>query len=215
VLSVTASGRRGGRLAFANRGRRSVDLAAPGERILSTARGSDYELRSGTSMAAPYVSAALALLTAARRDLTQAQLRDVLLATATRQPRLFGLLGAGELDVDGAMHAILPGARWRTPAPVSPAAALSRPRLHVHVARAIRSGRTATVRWSASAADEVVRWRIALDGRRVATRDAGLPHVLRMRLARPGRHRLTIAGLDAAGARVVASARTVRVLRAP
>jgi subtilisin family serine protease len=214
VLSVTASGRRGALLSFANRGRRSVDLAAPGERILSTAWGSDYELRSGTSMAAPYVSAALALLTAARPDLTQAQLRDVLLATAPRQPRLLGLLGAGELDVDAAMHAILPGARWRTAPPVSAAAAVSRPRLRVRVATAIRSGSRATVRWSASAADNVARWTIALDGRRVATRGAGLPRVLRMRLGRPGSHRLTIVGRDAAGARVVAAARTVRVLRA-
>jgi hypothetical protein len=111
------------------------------------------------------------------------------------------------------MHAILPGARWR-PAPVSAAPAGSRPRLHVRVATVIRSGSTATVRWSARAAGRVARWTIELDGRRVATRGAGRPHVVRMRLARPGRHRVTIAGLDAGGARVVASARTVRVLRA-
>ncbi|MDX6720885.1 MAG: hypothetical protein QOJ63_3139 [Solirubrobacteraceae bacterium] len=209
VLSVTASGRRGGLLHFSNRGSGSVDLAAPGEQILSTARGSGFEERSGTSMAAPHVSAALALLSAARPDLTQAQLRDVLRARAPRPRLLLGLLGSGELDVAAAMHAILPGSMWRGPR-VAPAP----PRLRLRFASAIRAGREATVRWSATGAPSVTRWSVYLDLRRVATRAGRDETVVRMRVDRPGPHRWKVVGFDEAGARVASAARRFQVLRA-
>ncbi|MEB3284725.1 MAG: S8 family serine peptidase [Candidatus Sericytochromatia bacterium] len=62
-----------------------VDLAAPGESILSTfptARGTGYRLMRGTSMAAPHVTAAAALLRSDNPALTQAQVADVLYSTA-------------------------------------------------------------------------------------------------------------------------------------
>jgi subtilisin family serine protease len=210
VLSVTASGRRAGLARFANSGSASVDLAAPGEHILSTARGSGFEVRDGTSMAAPHVSAALALLSAARPDLAQAQLRDVLRATAPRPRPLLGLLGSGELDVGAAMHAILPGAMWRRTRVV----ALPAPRLRLRVASAVRAGREATVRWSATGVRGVTRWSVYLDVRRVASRAGRGEAVLRMRIDRPGPHRWTVVGFDAAGARVISAARPFRVLRA-
>jgi subtilisin family serine protease len=212
VLSVTASGRRGGLLLFANRGTGNVDLAAPGEQILSTARGSGFEERNGTSMAAPHVSGALALLAAARPDLSQAQLRDVLRATAPRPRLLLGLLGSGELDVGSAMHAVLPGAMWRKGRGGAPPSV--RLRLRLRVAAAVRAGRQATVRWSATGARSVARWSVYLDMRRVATRASRGEGVARMRVDRPGRHRWTVVGLDAGGARVVSAARPFRVLRA-
>ncbi|MEY2513173.1 MAG: hypothetical protein QOJ89_531 [bacterium] len=210
VLSVTAANRDGSLLAFANRGLHSIDLAAPGERILSTARGSGYELRSGTSMAAPYVCGALALLTAARPDLGAARLRDVLRATASRPPGLLGLLADGEVDVAAAMHAILPGALWRAAPPSDPEAPA--PRLRLRGEKTLRAGRTATVRWSP--ASGVARWTIELDGRRVATRRANDPRVLHKRMRTPGRHRWRVLGRDAAGARIATATRSFRVLRA-
>jgi len=108
------------------------------------------------------------------------------------------------------MHAILPGALWRA---TPPADRSQRPRVRVRVAKQVRAGATATVRWTATGASSVARWTIELDGRRVATRGSRRERVLRMRLTSPGHHRLRVAGLDAAGARVVASAQTVRVLR--
>ncbi len=110
VLTVTAGDRRGALLALGNRGARSVDLAAPGESILSTTIGSRYERRHGTSMAAPLVAGSLALLAAARPDLGQPALRDALLQGAARRR----LAGAPRLDVAAAMHRVLPGARWRS-----------------------------------------------------------------------------------------------------
>ena len=47
---------------FSNFGPQTVMVAAPGESILSTARGGGYVTKSGTSMAAPVISGALSLL---------------------------------------------------------------------------------------------------------------------------------------------------------
>ncbi|MCW3011556.1 MAG: family serine peptidase, partial [Solirubrobacterales bacterium] len=69
VLAVAGEGQGGLLGAFSNFGARTVDLAAPGTSVLSTRLGGGHELRTGTSMAAPLVTATLALLHGARRDL--------------------------------------------------------------------------------------------------------------------------------------------------
>ena len=68
LVAVTSSDQRGVLAPSASFGRSTVDLAAPGEEILSTARGGGYELRSGSSMAAAQVSGAAVLLASARPD---------------------------------------------------------------------------------------------------------------------------------------------------
>jgi subtilisin family serine protease len=111
VLAV-AGGTSAGLLAsFSNFGARTVDLAAPAEEILSTARGGGYETRSGTSMAAPWAAATLALLHGARADLSGAQLVATLRASARRSGGLSGLLQAGQLDPVAAIRAVLPADR--------------------------------------------------------------------------------------------------------
>ena len=57
-----------------NYGATSVDLAAPGTYILSTIPGDSYAYMSGTSMAAPMVTGAAALIYSARTDL---RLQDI------------------------------------------------------------------------------------------------------------------------------------------
>ena len=208
VLSATASEREGGLWWSANRGLRSVDIAAPGTGILSTARGSHYEVRDGTSMAAPFVAGSLALLSAARPDLPQSALRAALLKSAPRPGLLAGLLGSGRLDVASALHRVLPGALWRKDAIASAADA----RVRVRTAARVRAGRAATVRWTASGADEIVRWRVLLDDRRIRTLPAGSARVVRARMRSAGTHRWKIVGVDASGTRVVSAARSFRVL---
>ncbi len=214
VLSVTASDESGGLPSFSNLGLNSVDLAAPGDSILSTARGGGYEDRSGTSMSAPFVAGALALLQAARPDMSQASLRGALLATAPRPGLLAGVLGGaggGELNVGDAMHAILPGGMWTASAAATRAAPVS---VSLRIGGKVRAGRRATVRWSGKGTGAVSRWRILLDGRRVATRSVHAGNVLRRKVSKAGTHRWKVVGYDAGGKRVVIGARKFRVLRA-
>lgn len=210
VVSVTAADGSGALADFANRGLSSVDLAAPGDAILSTARGSRYEHRSGTSMAAPYVAGALALLSAARPDLSQAALRDALVSSATRRSVLAGLLGGGGLDVGAAMHAVLPGDMWRTSATGSQAAP---PKLRLRARGRVAAGSRATLRWSATRAGGVRRWQVLLDGRRVASRGAGAAGLVDKRISRTGRHRWKVVGYGRGGERLVAATRGFRVVK--
>ncbi|MBX3033240.1 MAG: S8 family serine peptidase [Bdellovibrionaceae bacterium] len=62
ILSVTAIDPLKRVLASSNYGARSVDLAAPGENILSTLPGGAYGVMTGTSQATAFVSGAAALL---------------------------------------------------------------------------------------------------------------------------------------------------------
>jgi|GEM_PF-440098 len=61
VLTVGATGRNGDLLYFSNTGD-SIDVCAPGEKIVSAAPGGSIGTRSGTSMAAPLVASAAAML---------------------------------------------------------------------------------------------------------------------------------------------------------
>ncbi len=82
-----------------NYGLVSVDLAAPGSEILSTLEGSGYGNKSGTSMAAPHVTGAIALTWARFPDLTWRQVRDCVLSSVVYEPALDGKVAtAGRLD---------------------------------------------------------------------------------------------------------------------
>ena len=89
-LEVGASTWRRDRLAasFSNYGAGTVDLFAPGGDIYSTLPGGTFGRNSGTSMAAPVVSGVAALLMAYFPQLTAADVKRILLETATRYPGL-------------------------------------------------------------------------------------------------------------------------------
>jgi subtilisin family serine protease len=69
---------------FSNYGRGRVDIFAPGDDILSTLTDQTYGRLGGTSMAAPVVSGVAATLLSYFPELTAAQVREIILASATR-----------------------------------------------------------------------------------------------------------------------------------
>ena len=105
VLAVAAATDRDGLASFSNYGAGSVDLAAPGERILSTLPGDTYGLLSGTSMAAPFVSGAAALALSRFPALSLPALRLRLLAGADHPPLLERRVVAGRVNAAGTVEA--------------------------------------------------------------------------------------------------------------
>lgn len=95
IISVAAVDKTDALAKFSNYGAKSVNIAAPGQDILTTALGNDYQLRSGTSMAAPVVSGVAALALSARPDLSVDQLRHLLFEVVDKRPGLQGKVSTG------------------------------------------------------------------------------------------------------------------------
>jgi subtilisin family serine protease len=72
-----------------------VDVAAPGERILSAYPGGTLTIDDGTSMAAPIVSGVAALLLSHHAEASAAQVKRAILSSCTPVPELAGLVGCG------------------------------------------------------------------------------------------------------------------------
>ena len=82
ILAVAASNFTDDRAGFSNFGAIGVDVAAPGSGVLSTfTNANGYATLSGTSMAAPHVSGAAALLSAYNPNLSPASLKATLMNT--------------------------------------------------------------------------------------------------------------------------------------
>ena len=87
-----------------NYGVRSVDLAAPGNYILSTITGNDYVYMSGTSMAAPMVTGTAAMLYSYDASLSLMDVRNRILQSARPIESLSGKVATGGmLDAGAAM----------------------------------------------------------------------------------------------------------------
>ena len=100
VLSVAATDFDGRLSSFSNFGPDSIGLAAPGESVVSTARSNGYRYASGTSVAAPHVAGAAALVWAANRRFKWDRVKSLLTAHVRRLPSLSDKVATrGMLDI--------------------------------------------------------------------------------------------------------------------
>ena len=104
VIAVAATDASDNLASLSNYGRTSVDLAAPGIDILSTLPGGRYGGMSGTSMAAPHVTGAVALLASRKPGITPAEVRAAIFGSVDPLASLAGKVATGgRLNVRAAL----------------------------------------------------------------------------------------------------------------
>lgn len=105
IISVAATDANDQLASFSHIGTGTVDLAAPGVGIVSTVPGG-YESMDGTSMAAPHVSGAIALLWSSSPTLDYMEVKEAVLNSADKLPSLTGkMVSGGRLNVSALMTA--------------------------------------------------------------------------------------------------------------
>ncbi len=124
VAATTKTGLAG----WSNYGTATVAVAAPGDNIVSTAKGGGTTAKSGTSMAAPFVSGALAVLWDKNPTWTYRQVLAKLRASVEVQSALSGKVSTGgELDLAKLLDAPAVSPPTVPPPPVSPPAPVPPP----------------------------------------------------------------------------------------
>ncbi len=104
VISVGATDSADGHAWFSCYGAATVHLSAPGFQTYSTITNGGYGLMSGTSMAAPHVAGACALLKAANPLLSFTQIKTMLMEEADPKPSLAGKsITGGRLNLAAAL----------------------------------------------------------------------------------------------------------------
>ncbi len=105
VISVGAFAANGSAASFSNYGANSVHVFAPGVDIISTYPKQKYKKMSGTSMAAPHVSAILGLIKSLEPHLTPKQMRERLIETSAKSHQLSTKsLSGGRVDAYSALE---------------------------------------------------------------------------------------------------------------
>ena len=182
-----------------NYGRLNVQLAAPGEQILSTGNDGSYVYKSGTSMASPMVAGVAALMAGVNPNLSAADLRGLLLQHASRAPVP---VGAGYLD---ALNAVLSSSTAVGSNTTQPPSA--------RILQATIKGRRTQVQVAVLGATQAIRsYRVKLDGKRAAALAARRsPFTLTLRRAA---RRVSVEALDASGKVLTRAQKKVTGLKA-
>ena len=200
LISVAATAPDDGRhiASFSNFGRLTVQLAAPGDDILSTFNNGDYVAESGTSMAAPMVAGVAALMAGVNPRLSAAELRGLLLQSATSSSLQ---IAAGFVDAGQSVRAAATAVGYDT---------TQRPQLKVLQATT-KGGRTSVQVAAVGSTTAIRRYAVSLDGKRVAQL-AARSSPFKVTVAKRGR-RVRVQALDASGRALASSQATVKALR--
>ncbi len=88
IITVASTTRNDTLSGFSNYSATDADLAAPGSDIYSTLTNNRYGLKSGTSMATPFVAGAVAMAMTKFPDMTYTSIRTMVLSTVDVKPSL-------------------------------------------------------------------------------------------------------------------------------
>jgi subtilisin family serine protease len=182
-----------------NYGRLNVQLAAPGQEILSTGNDGSYVFKSGTSMASPMVAGVAALMASVNPNLSAADLRGQLLQHATRAPVA---VGAGYLDALNAVVASSTAVGSNATQPPS-----------VRILTATIKNKRTQIQVAVLGATQAIRgYRVLLDGKKRASLAAlGSPFTVTIRRAS---RKVAVQALDASGKPLSSAQKKVSGLKA-
>ncbi len=181
---------------YSNFGRLTVQVAAPGAEILSTANDGGYVVKSGTSMAAPMVTGVAALAASVNPNISAADLRALVTENAVRSPLR---VAAGYVD---AMHTVLAASSGGQTTTQPPS---------IKILSATRKGRRTRIQAALLGSPAAVRrYRVKLD--RAVALLAARQSEFQVTLRRRGK-RVKVEALDAAGHTLARASRKVSKLR--
>ncbi|MGH8515116.1 MAG: S8 family serine peptidase, partial [Gammaproteobacteria bacterium] len=104
IIAVAAITSTGARSSFSNYGAKKVDIGAPGSGVWSTTAYNVYSSYSGTSMATPHVTGAVALYASTHPGAGAAQIKNAILSSAVSTLSLAGkCVTGGRLDAYAAL----------------------------------------------------------------------------------------------------------------
>jgi subtilisin family serine protease len=200
LLAVAATTPTDGRgmAGFSNYGALTVQLAAPGQQILSTSHDGGYEAESGTSLASPMVAGVAALMASANPRLGAVQLRALLLQSATRSQLP---VAAGYVDALRSVLAATTAVGYDAAQPA-----------RVKVLQATAKGARTSIQIAALGSTAAIkRYVVTLDGRPIA-RLAARASPFAVTLRRRGRQ-VGVRALDASGRTLARASFRVQTLR--
>jgi subtilisin family serine protease len=185
---------------FSNYGKLSVTIAAPGCDIRSTVPGGGYALMTGTSMAAPEVAGAAALLLERDPSAHATDIEHALLGGAQPQPGFADSVSTGAtLNVGGALVALAAPDRTAPSAfrLGSPAASFATTRDPSYYYQDV------TFSWSPSSDSALAGYKVVVDGAAVAATSLGQTSVTAK--IPPGSHTWQVVAFDRSGNQTVAA----------
>jgi thermitase len=195
VLTVSATDGSDNLSYYSNTGN-NIDLAAPGDSILTTNAGGGYGWWSGTSFSAPIVAGVAALVLSANPNLSGPQVQDILKKSADdlSSPSWDATYGWGRVNAASAVAMALSGSGGGLTDSTPPIVTIGFPSSGASI-----SG-TVTVQTSANDASGIASVSVIVDGTQIGT-DTGSPYNFDLNTSTfpNGIHALTVTAVDTAG----------------